>query len=78
MFIDINSGEKFKPSAIELIDYDDDEVEAKLIWRKDLFDNSKRDGYRLRLEFDNQMYDKNNLHYEISKELLVEYLDQNL
>lgn len=67
MFIDINSGEKFKPSAIELIDYDDDEVEAKLIWRKDLFDNSKRDGYRLRLEFDNQMYDKNNLHYEISK-----------
>jgi len=62
MFIDINSGEKFKPSTIELIDYDDDEVEAKLIWRKDLFDNSKRDGYRLRLEFDNQMYDKNNLH----------------
>ena len=60
--VDINSGERFIPSSVELIDFDDDEVEAKLIWKKKLFDSTKREGYRLRLEFDNKMYDRNNLH----------------
>lgn len=53
--VDINSGERFIPSSVELIDFDDDEVEAKLIWKKKLFDSTKREGYRLRLEFDNKM-----------------------
>lgn len=58
---DINTGEVFLPSKIELTDFDDDEVEATLIWKKNLF-KTKKEGYRLRFEFDGQMYDRNNLH----------------
>lgn len=55
VLIDINSGEKFNPSKIEMIDFEDDEVEAKLIWKKTLFNKNKKEGYRLRLEFDELM-----------------------
>lgn len=69
---DINSGEVFLPSKIELVDFDDDEVEASLIWKKSLFDKKKKEGYRLRFEFDGLMYDKNNLHYQVAKEVIIE------
>lgn len=69
--VDIHSNEVQVPTNIILGEFED-EIELKLIWSKDLFDNEKRAGYGLQLDQDENLYNQHNLHQKIENQVVIE------